>query len=464
MNRHFVLSLVLWVVWLVLLAVYADTVYHVPAGYRDAILVLGLLVILYFAEGMEIAVATLADKQASQLEREPAKKALAYIKRDAEWFFSQRQVFVVTIVSFMSLMTTFPVVHVPFYGPMGAHDYAITVGSFSIAIDVPFWFTLVFTSFTILWWCQVFPKRLALRNSETFLSQSAILMHPIRIIGAINLPGPADQLVWFASKYTSYKNQSSLKPGRSYYYDTAVMLYGCVVDRMTTTVGIAADGSTTVTQRALLLCIHGSRSSTSGRVTAESDFLSAPNISIVALYSCPLPEKLESIATQLGSIFDGQDPAQGLLTRHDLQNWNFDHQFTPVAGAKEVTWSTDWGAPLPDRLRPPGQTHRSHPTLSALLYEVTTQFGPGAYAKDDYFEWTNQMPCRRFTLRVQSSRGARIRFGMRKCVASLRSVDFVDETDRGNQIIKNSGLSNSFDMEFPMQGTTYRINWEGWPT
>ncbi len=466
MVRHVVLSLVLWLVWFVLVLVYLDTVYHVPGGYLNALLVLVLLVVLYLAEGMEIAVATLADKQANQLEREPAKKALAYIKRDAEWFFSQRQVFVVTIVSFMSLMTTFPVVYVPFYGPVGAHDLSIAFKSLAIPIDVPFWFTLIFTSFTILWWCQVFPKRLALRNPEIFLDQSALLMLPIKAIGAINLPGPADQLVWLASKFTSFRNQSSLKPGRSYHYDTAVMLYGCVVDRMTTTIAISGDGSAVVTQRALLLCIHGGRTSTSGRVSADGEFTSLPNMNLLALYSCPLPEKLETIATQLDGIFERQEPGHAAFARHDLSGWNFAPTFSPAApgpGEKGVTWTTNWGAPLPDRLRPDGKTHRNHPMLAALVYEVTTPFGPTAYGKDDYFEWTSQMPCRRFTLHVQPRTGTRLGFGMRKCIASLRSATFLDETERGNQVIANGGLSNSkFDLEFPMQGTTYRIDWVGW--
>ncbi len=156
-------QLYLWIIWLGLLAIYFDTVYQ-TGEYRNAILVFVLLVILYFAEGMEIAVATLADKQIAQIESVRARKALEFIKRDAEWFFAQRQVFVVTIVSFMSLMTTFPVIYVPFYKAVGSKDLSLSLYGWTLPLDLPFWFTLIFTSFTILWWCQVFPKRLALRN------------------------------------------------------------------------------------------------------------------------------------------------------------------------------------------------------------------------------------------------------------------------------------------------------------
>lgn len=459
-------SFLLWAIWLVLLIVYVDTVHHVPGGWQNALMVLVLLVILYLAEGMEIAVATLADKQTDQLERQPAKKALAYIKRDVEWFLAQRQVFVVTIVSFMSLMTTFPVVHVPFYGPMGNIDLPTPIHSLSI--DVPFWFTLVFTSFTILWWCQVFPKRLALRNSEIFLAHSAGLMLPIKTIGAINLPGPAEQLVILATRYTSYRNRSSLKPGRASFYETAVLLYGCVVDRMLTTIAIAADGSAIVTHRMLLVCIHGGRTSTSGRTHADSEFTALPDIRPLALYSCPLPEKLESIAGHLDGIFDRTDPASPLFTAHDLQGWNCDHTFNPAApapGAKGLAWTTNWGAPLPDRLRAGDQIDRNAPMLAVLMYEVVTPFGPGAYAKDDYFQWSSEMPCRRFTLRLLAQNNARLGFGMRSCAATLHAIPFLDETKRCRQIIDNGGKANSqFDLAFPMQGTTYRIKWEGWKT
>ena len=199
MRRIFLTGqLYLWISWFVLFAIYLTTVYK-QNTYPSAVGVFGLLLILYYAEGMEIAVATLADKQAEQISSVKAKKALQTIKRDTEWFFAQRQVFVVTIVTLMSLLTTFDTIYLPYY----PDAWPITKDTLSW-INLPFLFTLSFTTFTVLWWCQVFPKRLALRNSVTFLHQSSLLMRPIKVIGALNLPGPADQLVWLATKYTSF--------------------------------------------------------------------------------------------------------------------------------------------------------------------------------------------------------------------------------------------------------------------
>jgi hypothetical protein len=463
-------QLYFWIIWLFLLAIYFDTIYH-TGDYRNAILVLILLVILYFAEGMEIAVATLADKQIAQIELERARKALAFIKKDAEWFFAQRQVFVVTIVSFMSLMTTFQLVYVPFYKALGSNDLSISLFSWTLLVDVPFWFTLVFTSFTILWWCQVFPKRLALRNSEIFLHQSSMLMGPIRGIGAINLPGPADQLVWFATKFTSYRQLSSLKPSRDYYYDTAVMLYGFAVDRAVTQITIKSDGSAVIFQRALLLFIHGRRSLATGRLSADSAFLSVPNIQLKSLHSCPVPEKLEMIRSQLDAIFDGHAPGLGQTTfashQPDVQTMNFNlgKTFVPPApgpNQNAIGWTIDWGPPLPNSLRNPGTTARQNPILAALVYEVSTSFGPSAFRKDDRFTWNFEIPCRRITFKVAPEVSTRWGFEIVGCKATARTVPFPDETERATKVIQDVN-SSEFNFDHPLQGTAYDIEWRGWP-
>lgn len=465
MLRRLFLSghLYLWILWGVLLAIYLDTVQK-TGDYRNAGLVLILLVVLYFAEGMEIAVATLADKDASQLGSESAKATLNFIKVDPEWFFAQRQVFVVTIVSFMSLMTTFETIFIPFFDQsISKNSLSIPLFSLTIPVDAPFWFTLIFTSFTILWWCQVFPKRLALRNSEIFLRQSALLMGPIRAIGSFNLPGPADQLVRLASRYTSYKQLSSLKPSRAYYYETAVMLYGFAVDRASTRITIRADGSATVSQKVLLLFIHGRRSSTTGTVSADSPFIDWPTVRLLSLHTCPVPEKLEMIRSQLDQIFEGQIPTAGHVTFASQGAQTLapaiDYE-PPTTGQhnQRVSWTINWGAPLPNRFMQGGS---QTPIVAALLYEVSVPFGPQAYSKNDFFQFSSETPCRKFTLRVEPAAGYHARIELTNCTATSRGVSFQDETERVIKAVREKAELNEFHLDYPMPATVYKAEWEG---
>ena len=460
--------LYLWISWLILLAIYLTTVF-MKGAYGGAVAVLLSLLILYYAEGMEIAVATLADKQEEQIDLPRAKRALQIIKGNTEWFFAQRQVFVVTIVTFMSLMTNFDVIYVPFYAKPFYLEFGEKVSAplLGIGLNLPFLFTLVFTTFTILWWCQVFPKRLALRNSVRFLHQSALLMTPIRGLGALNLPGPADQLVWLATRYTIFSEASSLKPSRAYYYDTAAMLYGFATDRVLTRVSIRKDGSAIVTQKVLLLFIHGGRTSTTGGMSAAAAFSSLPNVNIQSIHTCPRPEKLELITPQLDQIFDGQIPTSShtRFTSHDPVT-TLDQQLTfePTArgpNQKKVVWTIEWGKPLPGALWKMNEAR----ILVVLAYEVTVEFDPNAFTKDDYFIWAGELPCRRFSLRVQPHGQTKLGFGLTGCTAEVgrqQPVPFPDETDRITQVIKNGPISGDLELEYPMQGTSYRIDWRGW--
>ena len=102
------MKLVMWVVWTITAVIWSFTLYkEVSEGHyfflAAALLILALFAILYFAEGLEIAVADLRDKDPSVVSAE-IRPALQEIQRDPEWFFSQRQIFVVAIISFAALL------------------------------------------------------------------------------------------------------------------------------------------------------------------------------------------------------------------------------------------------------------------------------------------------------------------------------------------------------------------------
>src|SRR5262249_43399413 len=162
-------------------------------------------------------------------------------------------VFVVVIITLMSLMTAYDPIHIPFVGAIcgkaveatadapACDALVISIWEHKFALDAPFIFTLLFTTFSVLWFCQVFPKRLAIRNSEKFLQQSSLLWPAIRLVGSLNIPGPADALVWWARRYGGYRQPRNLKPSRAAFYNSAVMLYGFSIDRVSVDIELAHD-------------------------------------------------------------------------------------------------------------------------------------------------------------------------------------------------------------------------------
>ncbi len=209
-------SVVLWTLEALLVTTWVATLWqHAREGsfaeVFSALLVVVLLVVLYFAEGIELAVADLLDKQPEQIRDETVRNVLAEIQQQRGFFFSQRQIFVVTIIAFMTLVVSYEWIYIPGFGK----NYELT-----------FWFSLTFTTLTVLWFCQVTPKRLAVINSEQFLSQSLFLWPAIKRLGMLGLPEPSDDIVRFMEEHSVYRRKRHLRPSRTAHYDTMTHLYG----------------------------------------------------------------------------------------------------------------------------------------------------------------------------------------------------------------------------------------------
>ena len=102
----------LWAFELVLISAWISTVISEATSgnwiYVGLVAVLvTFLIILFFAEGIEIAVADLIDKSPETLSDSKLRETLAEIQDRSGFFFSQRQVFVVAIISFITLATSF---------------------------------------------------------------------------------------------------------------------------------------------------------------------------------------------------------------------------------------------------------------------------------------------------------------------------------------------------------------------
>ncbi|HLY66122.1 MAG TPA: hypothetical protein VKU60_11360, partial [Chloroflexota bacterium] len=156
-------SAILWLLWLALVVIWVGTLAAHWSGAETrpvylACVALGLLVVLFFAEGIELAVTSLLDVPPERLADAATAGELREIQQRVRFFFAQRQVFVVIIITFTSLITSYNWLSVPFVG--------------RVAGFWPFYFSLVFTSLTVLWFCQVTPKQLAIINPERFLRHS----------------------------------------------------------------------------------------------------------------------------------------------------------------------------------------------------------------------------------------------------------------------------------------------------
>jgi hypothetical protein len=194
----------LWIAWGALLVIYVATIFsHCAEGefhyLAFACMSFACCALLFFAEGFEISFAMMYP-QRHQLNSEVCRLLQTL---DAEHVLAQRQVVVVATITILSLTTVFDWIQIPGVGRVSSPM-------------VMAWFSGLFVTLTVLWFCQVLPKRLAARNSEQFWRLSRWLLKPIVIAGkCADIPAPADNLValWESffpsSRHTSMQQQTA---------------------------------------------------------------------------------------------------------------------------------------------------------------------------------------------------------------------------------------------------------------
>ena len=121
----------------------------------------------------------------------------------------------------------------------------------------------VFINVLILCACQVAPKRLAIINSERFLSQARIIWTLIKGIGWLNIPGPADWLVKFLKRFFNYTSRK-LPPSRASHFNSTALIHGYCIDQRSISLILHQDGSGDIELHYLVIFLHGRRQSITG--------------------------------------------------------------------------------------------------------------------------------------------------------------------------------------------------------
>jgi hypothetical protein len=450
--------LILWLLWLWLAIIWLATLRALwQAGSHSpvllALLVVALLVVLYFAEGIELAVTDLLDKEPEQL-RDPALQAtLRDIQRRSGFFFAQRQVFVVLIIAFTSLVTTYPWIVVPFVGKTAAHN-------------APFWFSLVFTTFTVLWFCQVTPKRLAILNSELFLTHSRFVWRLIQLVGLAGLPDPSDWLVSTIAKHSGYAQRRHLLPSRAVHHDLTSHLEGLSLERVATEVTVTPGGGRIV-KKGLVLFLHGRHGVLTGELATASRFTETATVTVLGLYTAPGAERLETLATGLDAVFIGTEPAtsQG-FGANLVDQWVYrveaDVQDTPRGTGQRLSW-TIAGEPLPETFwsQQAGKTTATTP-LVALFYQVEAAVDMQGFWFDEHGEtWAEPItqPWRSCSLTLTAAEHAGVvpREQTLTVTVTGTGADLSEESARYTRQLQSG--HDRVSIPYPLQGCTYTLAW-----
>jgi hypothetical protein len=180
----------LWLVWIFLVTVYFTTITAVCAAGRYSALAFAMLnlacaVFLFFAEGFEVAFCMLWPVRNSA--ESDIRDSLQDL--DHQFVLAQRQVIVVVTITIVGITTSaLPWIEIPGLGKV----------QWSAA---PFLFGLLFTTSTILWFSQVFPKLVAARYPDRFWRISKWVLKPVNAGRIFDLPAPSSDLVFLWERF-----------------------------------------------------------------------------------------------------------------------------------------------------------------------------------------------------------------------------------------------------------------------
>ncbi|WP_430441080.1 hypothetical protein [Shinella sp.] len=398
-------SAVMWTVFLLLVAIWGQTlvlsyIVHgsfTPIAMAGASLALGY--ILYFAEGLELAVADLRDKDASQITDPRTRAVLAEIQHSEGDFFSQRQIFVVSIITLVTMMLDYDALYVWPFGWITS-DWARAL------------FGVSFVTLTVLWFGQVAPKRLAILNSERFLQQSLFIFPLVKLVGTLGLVAPVEQIVARAAKWFGYDERRRLGLSLDKTFNQNFCRYGVATDSLTVSAVIKVDGSVAVTRRLVVVYGHGNVEQFGG--TVHSGFGGTSHLASVAvkpvfLGTMPVGEGLNEAYPALDRLATAEATAlsaapDNLLTADQpiiVEPTVFVDDADPTA----AVWSLRVATGLPEGVAP---ADRKTGTVAVMVCDVEATYEPGAFratGQDAYVERFD-LPTRRYSLSVTAGEGS----------------------------------------------------------
>lgn len=307
---------------------------------------------------------------------------------------------IVLLVVFLSIKSDFEKIDLP----MGLNRYphAHTV------------FSLLFTTFIVVWLCQSPSKELATQNSIAFLklAQFSRLWWPgIRMIGTvvdqIKIQQPSEWIVDRFSRLSQFRTPRDLRPSDAAYFLYGLKIFGYALFKLQETLTIEADGTSTFKQRGLFYVINDERKQIGRWYEFDNSFLETNSSAWAYFAAKPGENFTETLEKDLENAFSDPIAAPGLQKCDDprfieTESRAFGNPQDPKAKAK---MQKDYIIVPPVDLiaaKIPGET----PKALAVGFEITFAIEPGGFKvpsgtkfKDrvsDFFHKDVNFPWRRY--------------------------------------------------------------------
>lgn len=424
-------------------------------GALAAILLLGLVA------GFEIAFTQLRTREYDRIRQGRIQALLSDIESQRELFYETKEWIVVVLVVVLTLASDFDPLHVA-----GFETHNRWAG---IA------FSLLFATVMVLWVAQSPSKGLASQNPIRFLTLVGWTWPKFAAFG--NFVQSA-QMFWPGSAFKNLllrldpelAKVPDMEPSQIAFYHAALKRYGYSLHRHEDRITVAGDGSVLLVQEGLFYVVRGDTRRFIRVLEFDEPIAEmpdgAPEVTCSAeVYEVPnfgetIPNEVEKL---LDDVFRRTPESQ--RRKRDIK--------LAVSPHWEVETSPDGKTKTTNHRRVivEFESPIRLPTASAVLFRVKLQTSRQAFRMplgnervSDSFHRIYVTPCRKFRVDIQLTE-KNSQYAELEPKAYLHSIEHSLETARLAQSVTSadSGQTIRMEMDYPLAGVKYEINWSVWP-
>jgi hypothetical protein len=464
-SLNLIQSLVPLLVILILLSVWFTTLRAEHHGWErfvvDLLFMLGLLVVLFFAEALEIAYTFLSDKNRDELG-EPVGKFIEDMRSQLDLVYEAREWLVIIIIAMITLTAEHKKIYLPFVGEV--HDLSFPVLSWTIPIPsrlLSLLFSLLFTTLPVIWFAQGPGKKIALSSSQQMIVWTRPVWWIIRKVGifvkATGLNRPVEWIVGSGVTKRVFSRKESFSPSNTGFFLSCLQRYGFALHHLIIHIQVHQDGSCDVEQKFVLYLVRHPRKSFYRRLAfEESEFAQGKFESVSGYKLEAVGRKYANIGTLLDQIAEGTCPKNVMPSAK--KHWDEQEERVKL-GDRDIgvrAGFTTW-EPVPS----------DADGAFAFRAEWKGSWKAGAFrvadGVEDDFEVKVDYPCKCFSLKITPDPEMRMIF-----TEVIPKVQLLENAHKGEELRLEAALSPAIDgahgflsaeLDYPLPGANYTYEW-----
>jgi hypothetical protein len=434
-----VFAIALWATWIQTVRTHKPEIHiDVTAVIFSVIL---LLLTFFLLTGFEFAYTDLRDKDPDQVSP-TLRDSLRDMQANEDLLYQTREWLGVLLIVGFAVLAEFKAIYVPF---LGNRDWRFT-------------FSVLFTTFPLVWFAQGPAKHVALADSETFLRRTRFMWPLIKGIGTLLRALQVQFVSHIAVGRWVKRARRNLPPSNATYYVSSLKRYGYALHELTETATISKDGAISISQRGILHAVAGQRSNFWRAFSFDSDVrVATARVSVLRAFHLPIPgERLDEICAQIDATNSTRALPKGYI------------EVAPSAFKTTNKLDTNNPKRIIFDISAPFEFPDSGRNLAFLIeYEIDVESEPASFSTTvgtaEWFARNFDFPCRSYELTLRVAPDSPVKMAWPNVsVKFLENRHQIEEFRINPRVVAESSSVIRLSIPYPLPAAIYTLHWKLW--